>query len=48
MDTEATQPVDRWTPTSTSPVQKKDWVMEKDVQHPLLGCVKDVYWDGTC
>lgn len=48
MDTEVTQPADRWTPTSNSPVQKKDWVMEKDVQHPLLGCVKDVYWDGTC
>lgn len=42
---ESTQ--DRWTPKFPAPVAEKDWVMEKNIQHPLLGKVRDVYWDGS-
>lgn len=40
--------IDRYTPATPCPVSKKDWVMERDVQHPSLGKVKDCYWDPTC
>jgi len=39
------QIVDRYTPTSPCPFEKKDWVMEREVMHPGLAKVKDLYWD---
>lgn len=39
--------VDRYTPTTPCPFKKKDWVVERIVQHPGIGQVKDCYWDGT-
>lgn len=32
------------TPATPQPVQKGDWVMEKEVMHPELGRVLDCYW----
>ncbi|MDU8350904.1 hypothetical protein RYA05_03230 [Pseudomonas syringae pv. actinidiae] len=40
--------LDRYTPTTPCPVEKKNWVMERDVQHPSIGRVKDCYWDSAC
>ncbi|MBX8556958.1 hypothetical protein K5D56_26345 [Pseudomonas cichorii] len=39
--------LDRYTPTTPCPLNGKDWVVERDVQHPKLGKVKECYWDGT-
>jgi len=43
----AQQILDRYTPKSPCPLKKKDWVIERDIQHPSLGKVKDCYWDGS-
>lgn len=40
--------LDRYTPTTPCPVEEKDWVIERDVQHPQLGRVKERYWDSAC
>lgn len=34
-------------PLAEAPVAAKDWVMEKEVDHPELGRVLEVYWDDT-
>lgn len=30
------------------PFDPKHWVVERDVQHPQVGRVRDVYWDSIC
>jgi hypothetical protein len=43
----AQQIVDRYEPTHPCPLQPKDWVIEKEMQHPEIGRVKECYWDPS-
>lgn len=38
---------DPWTPKTPCPLAMNDWVLEKNIQHPEIGQVKECYWDSS-